>query len=117
MLRSPAGCGEMMERKDTMFKWTCLAVAVVFLTALCWMINDMRLQVRQTTQMVHSTGATVNEHLPALVDKSHKMTDAISLHLPDIVAKTRLTTETLAELAEDIRQLKELAGVSSGARD
>jgi hypothetical protein len=82
-----------------MFKWSCLAAAVLFLTSLTWMINDVRLEIRRSTQMLQATGQTVNEHLPTIVEK------------------TRTSTETLAGLAEDIRQLKELAGVSDVARD
>jgi len=82
-----------------MFKWVCLGVAIVFLAALTWMINDLRLEVRRSAQTVQSVGQTVNEHLP------------------EIVEKTRTTAETLAELAEDIRQLKELAGMSHTPRD
>jgi hypothetical protein len=82
-----------------MFKWLCLAVAVVFLVVLTWMINDVRLQVRESSQLVRKTGETVNEHLPVIVEK------------------TQTSTETLAELAEDIKQIKDLAGVSSSARD
>lgn len=100
-----------------MFKWICLGVAVVFLALLGWMLNDVRREIHQTGQVVHATGQTVNEHLPAIVDKTKQTTDTVAAHLPEIVAKTRTTTETLAELAADIRQLKELAGLSHTARD
>jgi hypothetical protein len=100
-----------------MFKWACLAVACVFLGLLAWLANDLRLEVHQSAQIVRDTGATINESLPAIVDKTRKSTDTLAEHLPEIVEKTRTTTETLAELAEDIRQLKELAGVSTPARD
>jgi hypothetical protein len=82
-----------------MFKWLCLATGIIFLVVVGWMINDIRLQVHHSSQMVHEVGHTVNEHLPTIVEKS------------------RTATETLAELAEDIRQLKELVGVSHTARD
>ena len=100
-----------------MFKWLCLAVAVIFLVVLGWMVNDIRLQVRQTSHVVHDTGQTVNEHLPIIVEKSRTSTDLVAEHLPAIIETTRTTTETLAELAEDIRQLKELLGVAHTARD
>jgi hypothetical protein len=100
-----------------MFKWLCLAVAVIFLVVLGWMVNDIRLQVRQSSQMVQDTGRTVNEHLPIIVEKSRASTDLVAEHLPTIVEKTCATTETLAELTEDIRQLKELLGVAHTARD
>jgi hypothetical protein len=75
-----------------MFKWACLAVAVLFCAFLGWIAYDIRSQLTRS-------GQTVNEHLPAIVEKTHK------------------TTETLAELSEDVRQLKELAGMTSSARD
>jgi len=81
------------------FKWACLAVAIGFFSLLTWMVNDVRLHVRQSGEMVQTTGETINEQLPEIVDKVHT------------------TTDTLAELAGDIRQLKELAGVTSSARD
>lgn len=100
-----------------MFKWACLAVATLFLSLLTWLINDVRLQIRQTSQTVLTTGQTVNEHLPTIVDRTRKTTDTVAENLPEIVEKTRKSTETLAELSEDIRQMKELAGVANTARD
>jgi hypothetical protein len=100
-----------------MFKWACLAVAVVFLAVLSWLVNDLRLEIRSSSAMVQAAGQTINEHLPAIVDKTRRTTDTLAEQLPEIVEKTRASTETLAELAEDIRQLKELAGVSTQARD
>lgn len=100
-----------------MFKWVCLAVAVVFLAVLSWMLNDIRLEVRQSAEAVRASTAAVNEHLPAVVDRTRKATDTIADHLPAIVEKTQVTSETLAELAEDVRQLKELLGVTHTARD
>jgi len=100
-----------------MFKWICLAVAVVFLSLFAWILNDVRRVVQESRQIVHTTGQTVNEHLPTIVDKTRKATDVLAENLPEIVQKTRTSTETLAELVEDIRQLKELAGVSNVARD
>jgi hypothetical protein len=82
-----------------MFKWACLVVAVVFLSLLGWAAYDIRTQLTRSAEGIQTTGKTVNEHLPEIVDK------------------TRTTTETLAELAADVRQLKELAGVTGSARD
>lgn len=100
-----------------MFKWCCLAVAVVFLVLVSWMLNDMRLEVRRSSQIVHTSGQTVNEHLPAIVDRTKQATETVVENLPEMVEKARTTTETLAELSADIRQLKELAGISSATRD
>lgn len=89
-----------------MFKWVCLAVAVVFCSVLTWLVNDMRLQIRRSGETVQATAETINKHLPTLGEQ-----------LPEIVEKVRATTDTVAELAADIRQLKELAGVTSTGRD
>lgn len=100
-----------------MFKWACFLVASVFLLAMLWLVNDVRLQIRRTSQTVLTTGQTINEHLPVIVEKTRKSTDTVADHLPEIVEKTEKTASTLADLAEDIRQLKELAGVNNNARD
>ncbi len=121
--------------RNDLFRWTCLGVAVVFLALVVWMINDIRLQVRQTTEGVKRTNEQVNEHLPTVVQKSRETTEVVSKHLPDVVTKvtdsTELvaehlpeivqrvdtTTEVIADLAEDIKQLKELAGLGTTKRD
>ena len=100
-----------------MFKWTCLTVASIFLGVLIWLVNDVRLEIRRSSAVVHTTGQTINEQLPTIVDKTRKTTDTVAQSLPEILEKTRTSTETLAELAEDIRQLKELAGVANTTRD
>jgi hypothetical protein len=100
-----------------MFKWLALAVAAFFLAVLAWMVNDARLEIRRSVELLQTTGQTLNEHLPAIVDKTRKTSDLVAEHLPDILAKARKTSDTLAELAEDIRQLKELAGATSTVRD
>jgi hypothetical protein len=118
-----------------MFKWACLGVAVVFLGVVGWMINDIRLQVRQSAAVIDTAGDSINEALPDIVKKSRLAGDTLAKNLPEVVERTRTTTETvaktlpelarnasraaeeLAELAEDIRQLKELAGVTTRDRD
>lgn len=118
-----------------MFKWLCLGVTVVFLVAVGWMLNDIRLQVRDSATRVRTAGDNINEHLPEVVAKSKETTQALSKHLPEVVEKVRHSTDTIAqhlpellerankatevigELAEDIRQLKELAGLTNTRRD
>lgn len=73
-----------------MFKWACLVLAVLAGLGLGWVINDLRIELKQTSQ-------TVNKHLP------------------EILANVKKSTETLAVLSEDIKQLRDLAGVASGA--
>jgi hypothetical protein len=43
--------------------------------------------------------------------------ETVTEHLPEIVERVDRTTEVVAELADDIRQLKELAGVGVTKRD
>lgn len=93
-----------------MFKWVCLALASVFLLVVLWMLNDVRLEVRRH-------GQAVSEHLPDIVAKTRQTTDLVAERLPTLVEKTEKTADTLAELAEDVQQIKELAGVSNTARD
>src|SRR5438132_550301 len=100
-----------------MFKWIALAVGTLFLAVLAWMVNDARLEIRRSVQLLDDTTRTVQENLPAIVDRTRKTADTVAEHLPEIMAKARKTSDTLAELAEDIRQLKELAGATSTARD
>jgi hypothetical protein len=113
--------------ESTAFRWACLGVAVAFLAALLWMVNDMRVQVRRGSETVQRAGpalaklesasATVNDKLPAIVDRTQKTSETVAAHLPMVVERIDTTTETLAELAEDIRQLKQLAGLTGKPRD
>ncbi len=81
----PAGGGAAL------FRWACLAVAVVALAGLGWMINDLRRELERSTQ-------TVNENLPVILEQ------------------TKTSTATLAVLSDDIRALRDLAG-ATGPRD
>lgn len=93
-----------------MFKWCCLAVAVVAVLIVGWMVNDVRLQASRATK-------TVNENLPEILEKSKQASQAVSDNLPAILEKSKKTTETLAELSEDVRQLRDLAGLTNRPRD
>ncbi len=75
-----------------MFKWTCLGFALVAFLSLAWLTNDLRTHLQ-------ATAATVNDKLP------------------EILEKTRRSSEILAALAEDVKLLRDLAGVSQQARD
>ncbi|HEX3149641.1 MAG TPA: hypothetical protein VHR66_16315, partial [Gemmataceae bacterium] len=100
-----------------MFKWICLGVAVVFLGFIGWVAYDIRNDIHRSAETVQKSGQAVNEHLPAIVQKSHEVSAVVTENLPTIVEKTRTTTDTLAELSEDVKQLKELAGLTGGTRD
>ncbi len=79
-------------RKNPLFQWVCLGVAVVGLGLLGWMINDLRLELK-------SSASIVNEKLP------------------EILENTKKSTDTLAQLSDDIKQLRDLAGISDQTRD
>ncbi len=100
-----------------MFKWVALGTGACFLSSLLWMVNDARLEIRRAAELLDETGRTVNADLPAIVDRTRKTADTVAAHLPEIMAKAHTTSDTLAELAADIRQLKELAGATTTARD
>jgi hypothetical protein len=98
-----------------MFKWSCFGVAVIFLAATSWMLNDIRLEVRRAGEITLTTAQTVNEHLPTIVDRSKQITGVVAEHLPDIVAKARTTTDTLAAVAQDLRHVREWFGFKKAA--
>jgi hypothetical protein len=99
------------------------------------MLNDIRLQVRRSAELVQEAAGHINDGLPTLVARSRQTAEVVATNLPEVVEKVKRTTDTVAEslpevvdrvdrttevvaeLAEDIRQLKELAGITSGKRD
>lgn len=91
-----------------MFKWACLTVATGFLAVLLWMVNDLRIEIRHSTQLIQDSGQSVKQHLPAIVDRTEKTSNTLSKHLPDMMEKAHTSVDTVAELAADIRQIKEL---------
>src|SRR5437016_5601813 len=93
-----------------MFKWLCLALAVVALAGLGWAINDARLELRRASRTLH-------ENLPEILAKARASTDTVAASLPELLAKTRSSADTLAQLAADVQQLRRLAGLSERARD
>src|SRR5689334_21744739 len=101
-------CTDLFPVSSTMFKWICLLVIVVFLSVLVWMVNDLRLQVRQSLGSVDSAAHTVNDNLPSIVERTRKTADTLGDQLPEIVERIQKTTEVVAELSEDINQIKEL---------
>lgn len=100
-----------------MFKWVCLGVGVAFLAAVLWMVNDIRTQVRRSGEVVHRAGEVVNQDLPEIVRRSRETSEVVSGHMPQVVERVDRTTEVMAELTEDVKQLKELAGLGKAPRD
>jgi hypothetical protein len=74
------------------FRWSCFAVGVLAVAGLMWMVNDLRRELKQSSQVV-------NQHLPVILEQ------------------TKTSTATLALLSEDLRALRDLAGASGQARD
>ena len=68
------------------------ALAACVAAALLWMLNDLRVQARRSTE-------TINAKLPEILDK------------------TRRSADTLAVLSEDIKKLRALAGATNDVRD
>ncbi len=75
-----------------MFRWVCLSLATIAAAGLLWMVNDVRTELKRSTQ-------TVNENLPL------------------IFARTQRTTETLVALSEDLKQIRNLTGAADVVRD
>ena len=71
--------------------WLSHVLGIIALLVLIFLLNDLRREFRRTGDAVHQ-------------------------NLPEILEKTRASTETLARLSEDIRQLRDLAGATN-ARD
>lgn len=88
-----------------MFKWSVLALASIFAGALLWMLNDLRNETRAATR-------AVNDHLPVILTETKDATRTINRDLPDILARTKQTSEVLATVAADLKQLRDLAGMS-----
>ncbi len=75
-----------------MFKWTCLAAALVVSGVMLWMVNDVRVHIRTSV-------------------------DTVTRDLPMILDKTRDSAETMSMLSEDIKQLRELVVGDQTSRD
>jgi hypothetical protein len=78
--------------EQRVFRWACLALALIAVSTALWMLNDARLAMKGTARTV---------------DKS----------LPPILQNVRRSSEVVAALAKDIQRLRDLAGVTNKARD
>jgi hypothetical protein len=84
---------------DSLFKWLCLLAAVAAAGFLCWGVNDLRLELKETTATFKQTAEKLNHDLPR------------------ILANTKASTETLKALSQDVKNLRQLAGTAGGKRD
>lgn len=92
-----------------MFKWTCFATATVLLSALTWMVNDVRLKARDSIDRVERISATVTKHIPALVERTEKTTALLAENIPALLGKARASVEMVVRVADELRSVRELA--------
>ena len=82
----------MRPAEFAMFKWCCLGLAALIVAVLGWMVNDLRQELKRSTQ-------SLNERLPEILDN------------------VKQGSESLRKVSEDLKQLRNLAGVSEKSRD
>ncbi len=75
-----------------MFKWSCFILAVIIVAVLGWMVNDLRLELKETAT-------------------------AINTHLPAILEATENTTSNVAVLSEDVKDFRDLSRAADAVRD
>ena len=81
-----------MTQSTDPFRWICLAVAVIAVGFFGWAVNDLRLEIKETSRKL-------NEDLPR------------------ILANTKKSSETLAKLAEDLKNIRNLAVGTGKTKD
>src|SRR5262249_51165853 len=54
---------------------------------------------------------------PDIVQRTHATSEIVTKNLPRVIDRVDRTTEVMVGLAEDVRQLKELAGLTNAPRD
>ena len=84
------------------FRWVCYGTAVLFGVILLWMIADLRAQVKESLNTAQETAREGNRAMKTVNEK-----------LPQIVTEVKKGTETLAELSEDVKLIKSVAGVGN----
>jgi hypothetical protein len=107
------------------FKWVCLLVAVLALSAFGWMLNDIRLQVKGLTERIdqqlpsiltetqHVTNQ-LDRHLPKLLDQTEQAVASVNTQLPQVLVHTETAADNLADLSDSFTQYKGLMGVVHG---
>jgi ABC-type transporter Mla subunit MlaD len=109
-----------------LLKWLYFVLVAVFLAALLWMVNDMRVRVgtlvdrldRQLPPILDNTeqaAKRVNDQLPQLLQNSEKAVRDLDTHLPKLLAKAQQGVEQLAALAKSFRDFKDLFPVLAAA--
>jgi hypothetical protein len=112
------------------FKWICLAVAVLALGMFGWMLNDVRLEMKRlaaqaeerlprilsqteriTTQLdsqlprlmsqTEIAATNINRHLPPLMETSEKAATTLNKQLPQLLASTEAAADSISKLADE----------------
>jgi hypothetical protein len=108
--------------ESSVFKWVCLLVAVAALSAYGWMLNDVRLEVkelaRKADKLADKADALVtrtDKDLPRILTQAEQVTRTVDMQLPPLLAHAETTADNLTDLSENLRQSKALLGVVHGA--
>jgi ABC-type transporter Mla subunit MlaD len=106
-----------LTRRIAMFKWLCLLVATAGLAGFLWMINDIRLDVKEVTANVNEqlgpikkVTTSINGQLPSILANTEKAVRTVDKHLPQIIRQTEESVSTMAGVSGDVKQFKELFG-------
>jgi hypothetical protein len=111
---SPSGA----KKAEPVFKWACLGVAVVALTAYGWMLNDMRLEVKALAPKVEKLAVTgedvavkLDKHLPRILAETEQTGKTIGTQLPPILERSEAAVDRLDDLSDHFEQYRDLMGV------
>src|SRR4051794_17117840 len=101
--RSERHTGATTMSEKAVFRWACLAVAAAALAALGWMLNDMRLQVRELAESANKqlnevqglttkastiltqterVTAQLDDKVPKILKQAERVTSSMDQHLP-----------------------------------
>jgi hypothetical protein len=112
-----------------MFKWVCLLVVAVALAAFGWMLNDMRLAVKELSPKVEKLAGTAEEmaqkldaHLPQILKETEQAGKTLNSSLPPLVKRSEalvghaeIAVDSLADLTDSFKQYRDLMGIVHGA--
>lgn len=88
-----------------MFKWACLAAACIFAAIMIYLIVDLKQDVTRSIGSAETALVNANEALSTVNGK-----------LPTIVEEVKRGTETLSQVAEDIKLMKSVVGIEKNDR-
>src|SRR5262249_39028951 len=134
------GGGVPEQEGTSVFKWVCLLVAVGALSAYGWMLNDMRLEVKNLTtrldqslpriltetervtgqldahlpkllQQAETAAANISTQLPPLLRNSEQVSATLNRDLPRLFANSETAVDGVAQLSDGFDQYRSLMGV------